>query len=326
MRIFKGQVKHSPTGYSLFVKDIHNKLRGKYGAKEIFVEIAQRWKAMDPKKKQTYIDKAAIVSYFKYYTYKILEFHSTYHSFFAYFSEKLKEKAAEEQQAFNERHGVTPQKLKRRKSVYVEKPTATVKSENDDNDDDVDDEEQNCSTPKKMRKISTSSQDSTANHEKNTKQIQIQPKSSPLKSPIKFTLPTPSKEVKKEKKQKSNSVSESSDFNEVGESDAPSTSSNSISSKKKSKKEKKGKKEKSIEPPGEKPPSTFDVYFAKFIHTGKPHKAKKALNKLTKKEVKQFKAEYNEKVESYVNHLKTYLSTLSKDDAVAYVSISTNPN
>lgn len=99
-----------------------------------------------------------------------------------------------------------------------------------------------------------------------------------------------------------------------------SDSSAMISAKKKIKKEKKKKKSKEVPEPEDKPPSTLIEYFAKHIHTGKPKKAKKAFEKLTKKEKKQLSAEFNEKVENYMAQLKTYLASLSEQDRIVYVS------
>lgn len=251
----------------------------------------------------------------------------------------MKEKALQEQDAFNERHGMTPQKSKRRKSTYVERPPE-IKSEDEE-----------LETVPKKRKISASIESSS--DETNTKQIQIklpikkksavkqkpevtQQSPTKLSSPTKFNSPaklsSPKQEIKspetrtvaqspakfdhenepvKEKKKKKKLNSESSEFNE---SDAVHSSSSS-GSKKKSKKEKK----EVIEPPTEKPPSDVFAYFAKYIHTGKPKKAQKAFEKLPKDERKRLKAEYNEKVEVYVDRLKRYLGTLSREEASAYV-------
>lgn len=232
-----------------------------------------------------------------------------------------------DQQAFNKRHGVTPQKVRRRKSVFAERPT--VKESEDEAE-----ERATFVLPKsKKRHLSGSSAVESSSDDTKTKKIKIE-KNSPLQSPSKSPLKTPTKsspvpatvnhtpsnDVKEKKKVKLNSMSEASDFNDKVESDAASSSA-STSSKKKSKKEKKEKKEKSVEPPTDKPPSSIDQYFAKHIHTGKPHKALKAFNKLTKKELKELRTEYNEKVESYVNKLKAYLASMSQEEAIAYVSI-----
>lgn len=60
-RIFKGQLKQSPSAYSLFVKDVYAKFKEKYGAKDIFVEIAHRWKSLDTEERQPYINQAIMV-------------------------------------------------------------------------------------------------------------------------------------------------------------------------------------------------------------------------------------------------------------------------
>lgn len=61
-RIFKGERKSTSNAYSLFVKDTYPKLKGEYDSKVIFRELANRWKAIDPKKKKKYHDKAEAVS------------------------------------------------------------------------------------------------------------------------------------------------------------------------------------------------------------------------------------------------------------------------
>lgn len=313
INLFNGRAKQTPAAYNLFVKDTYNKLKDKYEKKDLFTEVAQRWKSLDPNKKKTYLDAAAI----------------------------LKEKAIKEQEEFNERHGLTPHK--RRKSVYLEHPVEVVYS-----DDEEEKEEQEkkpiIKLPKpKKRKTSESSpfeepafiepihrtptkqEKSSPVKQKLTKQEKPSPaKQTPIKqaavsqTPTKqaAVLQTPPKSVE-EKKKKKLSVSESDEYTGKEESDAGNSSA-STSSKKKSKKEKKSE---TVAEPGDKPPSTFFKYFATHIHTGKPHKAQKRFNKLTKDEKKQLTAEYNEKVQSYVANLKKYLASLSKQDAIAYVCI-----
>lgn len=126
-------------------------------------------------------------------------------------------------------------------------------------------------------------------------------------------------DVKKELK----FTSESSEPNDTqAESDA--AQNDNRSAKKKAKKEKKPKKVKKpkeiVEPPGEKPPSDIYKYFEKHVHTGKPHKAQKAFDKLSKKERKKLNAVYNDIVQAYVSRLKLYLESLPKDEAIVYVS------
>lgn len=238
---------------------------------------------------------------------------------------QLKERAAKEQEAFNERHGVTPKKRARRKSTFIEHH-----SESDD--EDVVEKP----TPRK-RKIPVANFNETISEEKHTKQIKLKSptKAGPLKakvkvdispvkiaqSPVKIDL-SPIKYTEEEKKKKTKeTVSESSQQNDVhAESDAT-QSSGSTSSKKKHKKEKKEKKVETVEPPGEKPPSSEFKYFVKYMYTGKPHKARKAFGKMTKRERKHLAAEFNEKAEAYVEKLRKYVKSLPKDEAVAYVSI-----
>lgn len=69
-----------------------------------------------------------------------------------------------------------------------------------------------------------------------------------------------------------------------------------------------------------KPPNTVEVYYATSIFKGKSSNAKKAYNGLKKSEQKAINREYNAKVEAYVKQLKAYLGSLSKEDAVKYVS------
>lgn len=258
----------------------------------------------------------------------------------------MKEKAAQEQEAFNERHGVTPQRTnKRRKSTFVEHPP-------EDGSDQEKEEAEKVPSPKK-RKISASDTLESGSDDTNARHIQIklpvkQKSSSKVKtptkpespakqeSPAKLSSPKPNAVVespekniveqlnvndkedkeetqeKKKKKKKKKVDSESSEYNEhKSESDAVHSSS-SASSKKKSKKEK-------IEPPTDKPPSDLFTYFAQFIHKGKPHKAQKAFDKLPKKERKQLQAEYNEKIQTYMARLRRYLDTLTREEATDYV-------
>lgn len=222
----------------------------------------------------------------------------------------MKKVANKEQEEFKERHGLVAPKAKRRKSVYVEHPAEVIS-------DDDDDRGKIAPSPKK-RKISISNDSQSSDGVAPTKQITIEPKS-PIKSPTKLNpMQIASNDIdegNKKKKKKLNSISESSDFNEY----EIATSSTVVTNpKKKSKKEKNGK---SIEPPGEKPPPSELEYFATFIHTGKPRKARKAYNKLTEEEKQQVSAQYEEKVDAYSTHLRKYLASLFKEDAVAYVSI-----
>lgn len=41
---------------------MYPELKGKYDSRVIFRELANRWKAIDPKKKKKYLDKAEVVS------------------------------------------------------------------------------------------------------------------------------------------------------------------------------------------------------------------------------------------------------------------------
>lgn len=226
----------------------------------------------------------------------------------------MKEKAANEQNEFNARHGLTKQSVKRRKSVYVEPIERSSDQEN----------EASPSKSKKRKFSSSSAAESAV--ESTSSADDATTKQNKIKSPTKndssklnseLTLPSPIKTVEKKKL---NSMSESGDNNDRSESDVAS-SSTSTSSKKKAKKEKKKKKSKIVQPPTDKPPSTPFKYFAKYVHTGKASKAQKAYDRLTKKESKHLMAEFNEKIESYVVQLKKYLSSLSNEDARAYVSI-----
>lgn len=230
----------------------------------------------------------------------------------------MKERVKKEQDAFNERHGVAPIKIKRRKSTYVERDTET--------------EEALFTSPlppAKKRKISVSTQGSESGTEDTKRQ-------SPQKSPTKTTpvkrCPTPMTIIHtplgsmEKKRQKLNSETSESNLDQMDSDVIDNTTPSS--SKKKSKKEKKNKKEKKskgiLMPPPDpesKPPSDLFTYFAKNVHTGKPHKARKAFDKLTKAERKQVNGEYNEKVDKYVTHLKEYLATLPKDEAVTYVRL-----
>lgn len=250
----------------------------------------------------------------------------------------MKEKASKEQNKFNELHGVTPKKIKRRKSTFVqERPEIS---------DDEKEEEEVIPPKSKKRKVSVSSNLESDSDERNTKQIQfklptkqksngISPAPSPIKttqSPAKaFQSPSkvpqsPSKtvtdKIKKRLYSDSSVASERETVNSKSESDAAQSSGSTSDKKSVKKKLKKEKKSKIVEPPGDKPPSTLFKYFADQIHTGKPSKAAKAFDKLPKKERKHLNSEYNEKVEAYVAQLKIYLGSLSKEDAIDYVSSS----
>lgn len=222
--------------------------------------------------------------------------------------QQMKKVANKEQDEFKERHGLVASK--RRKSTYVEHPT-TVLSDDEDNEDGG----KIAPSPKK-RKISLSNASESSGGIPPTKQITLQPKSSSKSTPksnlslvIDHVASNNVDEANKTKKKKKklNSLSEASDVNETV-----------TSPKKKSKKE---KKERSVEPPGEKPPPSEFEYFAKYIHTGKPRKAQKAYNKLTEEEKQNLGQEYKGKVDAYVTHLKLYLASLPKEEAVAYVSV-----
>lgn len=285
INLLNGRAKTTPAAYNLYIKETYSRLKGKYDRKDLFSEVAQRWKTLDPNKKKGYIEAAAL----------------------------LKEKAILEQEQFNERHGLTPQKPQRRKSVYVEQPP-----EFSDHEDEEVEAEPVISSPKpKKRKTSVSSAfDELSSTERDTQTTIKREQTTPVKlaPPTNFTVVhKPLKSMEKKRKNKLNSESE--DYTGKEESDVASGST-TASAKKKSKKE---KKTEIIEPPGDKPPSTLFSYFATQIHTGKPRKAQKAFDKLTKKERKQLTAEYNEKAENYVAHLKKYLASLSKEEAVAYV-------
>lgn len=61
-RIFKGQINSAPTAYTLYVKDMYDKIKAKTDKKpEIFSQIAQLWKQLDANKKKKYADAAAAV-------------------------------------------------------------------------------------------------------------------------------------------------------------------------------------------------------------------------------------------------------------------------
>lgn len=63
-RIYKGQLKTTPSAYSLFVKELYSQIKDEcHESKNVFTEVALRWKKLDAKKKKIYMDAAAIVSY-----------------------------------------------------------------------------------------------------------------------------------------------------------------------------------------------------------------------------------------------------------------------
>lgn len=62
-RIFKGLTKMTPSAYSLYVKDMFRKINANHDPpKTVFTQIALNWKKLDPKKRKTYVDAAALVS------------------------------------------------------------------------------------------------------------------------------------------------------------------------------------------------------------------------------------------------------------------------
>lgn len=63
-RIFKGQVRQTPSAYGLFIKDMYPKLRDKVDSHKVMKECAMRWKTLEDKKKQKYVDAAGIVCRF----------------------------------------------------------------------------------------------------------------------------------------------------------------------------------------------------------------------------------------------------------------------
>lgn len=61
-RIFKGQINSAPTAYTLYVKDMYDKIKSKTDKQsEVFSQIAQLWKQLDANKKKKYADAAAAV-------------------------------------------------------------------------------------------------------------------------------------------------------------------------------------------------------------------------------------------------------------------------
>lgn len=258
-----------------------------------------------------------------------------------------------EQEKFNERHGIATPK-KRRKSVAADiivqesdddeplinstpvkksKKQKVSSSENSipktptpNNESDAYATPASVTPPKKSKKrkesLSSTAVDSGADEpiEKRVKKEMLSPSKSltPIKKssvPIPMTtIHSPLRAMEKKRLQLQSQTSESN--NEAVESD---TADSSVSASAK-KKTKKAKKSKEVQPPGSKPPNSLLAYFAQYVHTGKPKKAEKAFGKLTKKERKRLNAEYNDQVENYVTRLKTYLNSLPKDEAVAYVS------
>lgn len=207
-------------------------------------------------------------------------------------------------------------KGKRRKSVYVEQPPEVHSTDDDDTVKLV--------SPKQKKRKLASDTSETSDDVQPTKQITIQPKS-PIKSPTKHSLIEQPASIeiddtinkKKKKKKKLESLSESSEHIDKNDNEIAGGSAGVTSPKKKSKKE---KKDKTIEPPGDRPPPSLFEYFAKHVHTGKPRKATKAFGKLSEEESRLMEIEYNEKIEAYMVQLKKYLASLSKEDAAAYVS------
>lgn len=121
---------------------------------------------------------------------------------------------------------------------------------------------------------------------------------------------------KKKKKDKS----PEKNFNKsLHDSEAEASTSSSVSDGKKNKKSAQ-QQSNEILLPGERPPSTVLEYYAKCVYSGKPHKVQRTFEKLSQKEKKELTAQHNEKVEKYVGQLKSYLGSLTKEEALLYVS------
>lgn len=201
------------------------------------------------------------------------------------------------------------------------------------------------STPhaKSKKRNNTLSSEGTADEEVTVNPFMVQIPREQMNSELSDTSSGKKKKKKKDK---------SSD-NIVTESEAEASTSSSVSGGKKKKKDKEKSPQKSssqsshvseaevstvgsvflskkskkaaettnaVPPPGERPPSTLLEFYAKYMYSGKPQKLQKSFEKLTKKEKKELSAQHNEKIEKYVGQLKTYLGSLSKEEAVLYVS------
>lgn len=124
---------------------------------------------------------------------------------------------------------------------------------------------------------------------------------------------------KKEKKDRS---PEKTVNRTVQDSEAEASTSSSMSESKK--KKKKDKTLDAIQAPGKRPPSNVLDYYASHVYTGKPHKVQKSFDKLSKKEKKELTAQHNEIVEKYVSQLRSYLESMTKEEALIYVSTYCN--
>lgn len=61
-RIFKGKINSPPNPYTLFVKDVYEKIKLKTDKhSDVFSQIAQLWKQLDEKKRKKYSEAAAAV-------------------------------------------------------------------------------------------------------------------------------------------------------------------------------------------------------------------------------------------------------------------------
>lgn len=231
----------------------------------------------------------------------------------------------------------SPIKLKRKLSFSNEEPafkSPTPKKKKTSISDDVDTSQTAADisitspSPQKSKLsisgfINTAEQEFSAEHEVKEETVsedgdhhfvslQSPKKSGPQPMTI---IHTPLRSAEKKRRKQASESAEST--NGRVDSDAANSSQSESSAKKKSKKD---KVKNIVEPPPPKPPSAIEDYFKLHIFTGKPRKAQKAFNKLTKKERKHLQIEYNDKVESYVKHLKLFLASLPRDEAVAYVS------
>lgn len=218
----------------------------------------------------------------------------------------------------NEEEFAAPAPITSTPHIKSKKRNNTVSSEDTANDDTTavkymvqipmphaNDDHSDASNEKKKKKKKDKSPEKTLNRAIHDSEAEISASSSV----------SGGKKKKKDKSPQKN-------FNRsLHDSEAEASTSSSMSEGKKNKKPAQQKSKDEISLPGERPPSTVLDYYAKCVYSGKPHKVQRSFEKLSQKEKKELTAQHNEKVEKYVGQLKSYLGSLTKEEALLYVSI-----
>lgn len=172
-------------------------------------------------------------------------------------------------------------------------------------------------TPPPSSSSSTSSKKRKQNSESETHQEIASPKKGRH-----VLAPTPPRETSPKKKSRAEAFSSASSSPSTSKKRKDSVSDSQLP-------QSSFKREKSVEindvgsdgeGPIDKPPNTQFDYYMMSAHNGKYEKARTAYEAMSKAAKKKLATEYNAKVQNYVVRLKSYLSSLSKQDAVKFVS------